>query len=156
MDYKAMTTPMASNLKLLSDASSESVDAMMYHQMIGSLMYLTNTRPYICFAINILSQFLTDPRYVHLMDVKHILRYLKGTVDYGIKYDENQNLHHYVDLGWTCRTNDRNITSGYCFKLGSGMISQFSRKQCFVALRTIEEQYVDPIWIFVRQYGFKR
>ena len=40
MDYKAMTTPMASNLKLLSDASSESVDAMMYHQMIGSLMYL--------------------------------------------------------------------------------------------------------------------
>ena len=44
-DCKAMTTPMASNLKLLSDASYESVDAMMYHQMIGSLMYLTNTRP---------------------------------------------------------------------------------------------------------------
>ena len=44
MDCKAMTTPMASNLKLLSDASFESVDAMMYCQMIGSLMYLTNTR----------------------------------------------------------------------------------------------------------------
>ena len=54
MDCKAMTTPMASNLKLLSDDSSELVDATMYHQMIGSLMYLTNTRPNICFAVNTL------------------------------------------------------------------------------------------------------
>ena len=51
MDCKAMTTPMASNLKLLSDASSKAVDAMMYHQMIESLMYLMNTRPDICFAV---------------------------------------------------------------------------------------------------------
>ena len=55
MDYKAMTTPMASNLKLLSDASSELVDATMYHKMIGSLKYLTNMRPEICFVVNTLS-----------------------------------------------------------------------------------------------------
>ena len=66
MDCKAMTTPMASNLKLLSDASSESVDATMYRQMIGSLMYLMNMRPDIFFAMNTLIQFLTDPRDVHL------------------------------------------------------------------------------------------
>ena len=54
IDRKGMATPMASNLKLLSDASSESVDATMYCQMIGSLMYLTNTRPDICFAVNTL------------------------------------------------------------------------------------------------------
>ena len=84
-----MTTPMASNLKLLSDASSETVDATMYCQMIGSLMYLTNTRPDICFAVNTLSQYLIDLRRVHLTAAKHILRYLKGTVDYGIKYDVN-------------------------------------------------------------------
>ena len=59
----------------------------MYRQMIGSLMYLMNTRPYICFAMNTLSQYLTDLRSVHLMAAKHILRYLKGTIDYGIKYD---------------------------------------------------------------------
>ena len=53
MDCKALTTPMASNLKLLSDASSNSVDAMMYHQMIGSLMYLMNRRLDIFFAVNI-------------------------------------------------------------------------------------------------------
>ena len=90
MDCKTMATPMASNLKLLSDASSESVDATMYCQMIGSLMYLTNMRPYICFAMNTLSQFLTDPRNVHLISSKHILRYLRGTIDYGLKYDANQ------------------------------------------------------------------
>ena len=89
MDCKAMATPMELNLKLLSDASSESVDAMMYLQMIGLLMYLKNTRPNICFAVNTLSQYLTDPRSVHLTAAKHILRYLKGTVDYGLKYDTN-------------------------------------------------------------------
>ena len=77
MDCKAMTTPMALNLKLLSDASLESVDAMMYRQMIGSLMYLTNMRQYICFVVNTLSQFLTNPRHVHLIVAKHILRYLR-------------------------------------------------------------------------------
>ena len=78
MYYKAMATPMASNLKLLSYASSDSVDATMYHQMIGSLMYLTNTRPDICFAVNTLSQFLMDPRHVHLIAAKHVLRHMKG------------------------------------------------------------------------------
>ena len=67
-----ITTPMASNLKLLSVASSETVDATMYHQMIGSLMYLTNTRLDICFVVKTLSQFLTDPRNVHLIATKHI------------------------------------------------------------------------------------
>ena len=79
-----MTTPMALNLKLLSDASLEMVDATMYRQMIWSLMYLTNTRPDIYFAVNTLSQFLTDPRHVDLILAKHILRYLRGTIDYGL------------------------------------------------------------------------
>ena len=81
MDCKSMATPMASNLKLLSDTSSESVDAMMYRQMIGSLMYLTNTRPNICFDVNTLSHFLIDPRHVHLIVAKHILRYLEQVLD---------------------------------------------------------------------------
>ena len=102
MDCKAMNTPMESNLNLLSDASLELVDAMMYHQMIGSLMYLTNTRLDICFAMNTFSQFLTDSRHVHLIAAKHILRYLKGAVEYGLKYDMNRkiDLEGYVDLDW--------------------------------------------------------
>ena len=74
MDCKPIATPMASNLKLLSDTSSETVDATMYHQMIGSLMYLMNTRPDIFFVVNTLSKFLTYSRHVHLIAAKHILR----------------------------------------------------------------------------------
>ena len=62
---------------------SEAVDAMMYRQMIGSLMYLMNMRPDICFDVNTLSQFLIDLRNFHLIAAKHILRYLRGIVDYG-------------------------------------------------------------------------
>ena len=99
MDYKAMATPMASKLKLLIDDSSDIVDAMMYRQMICSLMCLKNTRPYTCFAVNDLSQFLMDLRHAHLV-AKNVVRYLEGKVEYGIKYDMNQktNLHGYVDL----------------------------------------------------------
>ena len=102
MDCKAMKTLVASNLKRLSDASLESVDSMMYHQMIGSLMYMMNTRPNTWFSMNTLSQFLVDPRHVHLIAPKHILRYLKGTVYFGHKYEENQkiNLEGYVDSNW--------------------------------------------------------
>ena len=85
------------------------LNATMYHQMIGSLMYLMNTRPDICFAVNTLSQHLTDPRSVHLTAAKHILRYLKGIVDYGLKYDVNQkiNLEGYVDSDWAVSAIDR-------------------------------------------------
>ena len=83
-----MTKPMASNLRLLIDASSEMVDSTMYRPIICLLMYLKDTRPDICFAVNTL-------RHVHLMVAK-------GIVEYGLKYDMNQkiNLEGYVDLDW--------------------------------------------------------
>ena len=67
MNFKSMTTPMMTNLKLFGDTTSERVDATLYRQMIGSLMYLTNTRPDICFAVNILSQYMVELRRVHLI-----------------------------------------------------------------------------------------
>ena len=85
MDCKAMTTPMELNLKLLSVASSESVDSTMYRQMIFSLIYPMNARLDTCFAVNTL-------RHVHLITVNHILRYLKGTINYGLKYEANRRL----------------------------------------------------------------
>ena len=109
-----MATPMASNLKLLGDASLDMVNATMYRYMIGSLMYLTNTRLDICFAVNTLIQFLIDPRNVHSIATKHILRYLRGTVDYGLKYEVSQkiNLEGYVDSDWAGSAIDRKRTSG--------------------------------------------
>ena len=70
--------------------------------MICSLMYLTNMRPDIFFSMNTLSQFLIDPRHLHLIVANHILRYLRGTVDYGLNYEVNRmiNLEGYVDSEW--------------------------------------------------------
>jgi hypothetical protein len=58
----------------------------MYRQITSSLMYLTNTRPDICFVVNTLSLYMVESRRVHLVAEKHVLRYLKGTVDYGLRY----------------------------------------------------------------------
>ena len=70
--------------------------------MIGSLMYLINTRLDIFFVVNTLSQFLMDLRHVHLMVAKHAVRYLKSTIDYGLKYEANPNINlkGYVDSNW--------------------------------------------------------
>ena len=94
--------------------------------------------------MNTLSQYLTDPRSVHLTAAKHILRFLKGTVDYGLKYNVNQkiNLEGYVDLDWAGSAIDRKSTSGCCFSMGSCVISWFSRKQSYVSLSTAEAEYV--------------
>jgi hypothetical protein len=62
-------------------------------------MYLKNTRPYICFSVNTLSQFLVEPRHVHLVAAKHVMRYLKGTLDCGLSYDGD---HDFTLSGYCC------------------------------------------------------
>ena len=86
IDCKDMTTPMTTNLKLLNDYTSKAVDATLYRQIIGSLMYLTNTRPDICFVVNNLSQYMLNPKHIHSVGAKHVMRYLKGTLYYGLRY----------------------------------------------------------------------
>ena len=130
LECKPMATPMDSNLKLLAEDSSELVDMTHYRQIIGSLMYLKNTRPYICFALNTLSQYLVQPRRVHLVTAKHVMRYLKGTIDFGLYYDGSHEyiLYGYTDADWAGSISDKKITLGICFCLGSAMSSWFSRK----------------------------
>ena len=71
LDFKSMDTPMDNNMKLFSDETSELVDMTQYRHIIESLMYLTNTRSVICFDVNTLSQYLVNPRCVHLIAAKH-------------------------------------------------------------------------------------
>ena len=101
MECKAMATPMESNLKLLRYSSSEMVDGTMYRQIICSLMILTITRPDTCFFVNNLVQFLRYLRHSDLV-AKNAVRYLKGTIEYGLKIEKNQktNWHGYVDYDW--------------------------------------------------------
>jgi hypothetical protein len=81
---------------------------------------------------------MVEPIHVHMIAVKHILRYLKGTIDYGLRYtsDQETSLHGYADLDWAGSVADRKSTSGCCFSLGSTVIAWFSRKQTSVALST--------------------
>ena len=86
LDCKAMNTLMVTNLKLLNDDSLDTIDITMYRNIIGSLMYLTNTRPNIFFVVNKLIQYMVEPRHVHLVAEKHVMRYLKVTLDCGLRY----------------------------------------------------------------------
>ena len=93
-------------------------------------MYLTNKRSYICFVVNTFSQYLGNPRCVHLIVAKHVIRYLKGTSDLGHYYgrDHDYKLYEYTDSDWAGSVSDMKSTSGGCYCLGSAMISWFSRK----------------------------
>ena len=84
-------------------------------------MYLKNTRPYICFAVNTLSQYFIQPRRVHLVTAKHVMRYLKGTIEFGLYYDDSHEyrLYGYIDADWAGDISDRKSTLGRCFCLGS-------------------------------------
>jgi hypothetical protein len=156
LECKPMNTPMEAKLKLLVDTSSKLIDPTLYRQIIGSLMYLTNTRLDICFVVNTLSQFLVEPGHVHLVDAKHVMRYLKGAIDYGLIYDGGHDftLSGYTDADWAGSVSDRKSTSGCCFSLGSVMILWQSKKQSSMALSTVEAEYIvvcsascEAIWL---------
>jgi hypothetical protein len=144
LECKSMNTPMEAKLKLLVDTSSNLIDATLYKQIIGSLMYLMSTRLDIYFVVNTLSQFLVEPRHVHLVAAKHVMRYLKGTMDYGLSYDGDHDftLSGCNDADWAGRVADKKSTSGCCFSLGLAMISWQSRKQFNISLSTTEVKYI--------------
>jgi hypothetical protein len=81
-----MATPMINNLKKVSASYSKLVDPTLYRKLIGSLMYLVNTKLDICFVMNTLSQFMMEMRQEHWVASKQVLRYLRGTVEYGLRY----------------------------------------------------------------------
>ena len=131
MECKPAATPMEVNPhKLKYDMNkSKPIDPTYYIHIIGSLMYLVKTRPEICYATHALSQFMCAPKKIHLHPAKYILRYLKGTIGMGIKYDKvNIELFGYLDSDWVGSSIEWKSTSGYCFSLGSRMVSWSSQK----------------------------
>ena len=94
--------------------------------------------------MNTLSQYLVQPKRVHLIAAKHVMRYLKGTIEFGLYYDgiHEYRLYDYTDADWARSVSDRKNTSGGCYSLGSAMSSWFSRKQSSVSLRTTKVEYI--------------
>ena len=103
--------------------------------MIGSLLYLTGTRPDIMHVVGIVGRFQANPKETHLQAVKRIFKYLQGTQNYGLWYprDTDLTLHAYTDADWAGSMDDRKSTSGGAFFMGSRLVSWFSKKQSSIA-----------------------
>ena len=115
----------------------------MYRQLVGSLIYLTLTRPDITYAVSVISRFMQKPKKPHLEAIKRILRYVKGSIDYGILYhnDRNFEVAGYCDADYAGDLDTRRSTTGYVFKLGSGAASWCSKRQPTVSLSSTKVEY---------------
>jgi hypothetical protein len=120
------------------------LDATVYRQLVGLLMYLVNTRLDICYAVNQLSQVMVKPTKLFWKAGKHVLRYLKGKFEYGLWYRQMDevNLHGFMDADWPGGPMDRKSTSGGIFHIGSTAVSWYNRKQRSLALGSAEAEYM--------------
>eukprot|EP00253_Pinus_taeda_P014262 PITA_14262 len=91
-DCRPMATQMITNWKKIDASEDKDIDPTLYRQFIASLMYLVNTRLDICYVVNTLSQFMVEPKRAHWAAAKHVLRYLQGTVDYGLLYTRSKDI----------------------------------------------------------------
>ncbi|CAJ2637049.1 unnamed protein product [Trifolium pratense] len=146
-DCKPVATPMNQKEKFSKEDGAERVDENLYRSLIGCLMYLTATGTDIMYVVSLLSRYTHCASEIHFQAAKRILRYVKGTVDYGIRFNQVQNfrLLGYSDSDWAGCVDDMRSTSGYCFTLGSGVFSWCSKKQEVIAQSTAEAEYIAAV-----------
>ncbi|KAH9750253.1 hypothetical protein KPL71_013814 [Citrus sinensis] len=138
------STPMSTTIKLDKDEKGKEVDIKTYRGMIGSLLYLTASRPDIMFSVYLCARFQSCPKESHILAVKRIFRYLIGTINLGLWYPRGTHidLTCYSDADFAGYKVDRKSTSGTCHFLGHSLVSWFSKKQNSVALSTTEAEYI--------------
>ncbi|GAU32547.1 hypothetical protein TSUD_64420 [Trifolium subterraneum] len=143
-EAKIMSTPMHPSTSLDKDEKGKDVSQKEYRGMIGSLLYLTASRPDIVFAVGLCARFQTSPKESHLIAVKRIFRYLVGTPDVGLWYKKGSHfdLQAYCDADYAGDKIERKRTSGACQFLGEALVSWCCRKQNTIALSTTEAEYV--------------
>ncbi|GKA23847.1 putative ribonuclease H-like domain-containing protein [Tanacetum coccineum] len=141
---KTTSTHMETSKPLMKDENAEDVDVHLYRSMIGSLMYLTSSRPDIMFVVCACARFQVTPKVSHLHAVKRIFRYLKGQPKLGLWYPKDSpfDLEAYTDSDYAGASLDRKSTTGGCQFLGSRLISWQCKKQTVVANSTTEAEYV--------------
>jgi hypothetical protein len=135
---------MSTSVKISSDLAGKPVDPSLYRSMIGSLLYLTASRPDIAFSVGVCARFQENPKESRLTTVKRIIRYVNDTLPYGIWYSRDTNLvvAGYSDTDWTGNANDRKSTSGGCFYVGNNLVAWMSKKQDSISLSTAEAEYI--------------
>ncbi|GJW16839.1 putative ribonuclease H-like domain-containing protein [Tanacetum coccineum] len=165
VNVKTASTPIETQKPLVKDEEASDVDVHLYRSMIGSLMYLTASRPDIMFAVCACSRFQVTPKTSHLSAVKRIFRYLKGKPKLGLWYPRvsSFDLEAYSDSDYAGANLDRKSTTGGCQFLGRRLISWQCKKQTIVATSTTEAEYVaaanccgQVLWIQnqMLDYGF--
>jgi hypothetical protein len=129
------------------------VNELVYRKLVKSLIYLTSTRIDLSYAVSFISRFMTSPKVEHWIATKRVLRYVKGTLDFGILYNRSKDprLCGYTDSDWAGFVDDRKSTSRYVFNLGTGVVTWTSKKQHAVALSLIEVKYRGAVKEHVRQ-----
>nr|GEU37532.1 retrovirus-related Pol polyprotein from transposon TNT 1-94 [Tanacetum cinerariifolium] len=143
-DSKPMKTPMSSDTKLTKDEERESVDSTKYRGVIGSLLYLTASRPDIMFSVCLCAHFQEAPKTSHLEAVKRIFPYIKVTMHLGLVYPKGTGIETvvYVDSDHAEDYVDQKSTSGICMFVGCCLTSWFSKKQIALSISTTEAEYV--------------
>lgn len=141
---KSVASPLVLNCKLSKDDGEKLVDPTPYRSIVGSLLYLTITRPDLAYSASFLSRFMNAPSTSHVGAAKRVLRYLKGSINFGIMFERNKDvkLEGYADSDWAGSIDDMKSTSGYVFSLGSGIFCWNSKKQSVVAQSTAEAEYI--------------
>ena len=126
------------------DEAGSEVNQTMYKGLIGSLLYLTASRPDIMFVVCLCARFMSGPKESYLKAAKRILKYLKGTISMGLWYPSHSPIHlvGYSDSDFAGCKLDKKSTSETCHLLGSSLISWHSKKQACVALSTAEAEYI--------------
>jgi hypothetical protein len=142
-DCKSSPTPFLSGFKLEDGRETPMVDNTLYRQLVGSLLYLTHSRPDLSYAVGTVSKFMQEPHELHWKAAKSILRYVQGTITFGIHYvvDSTLDLIEFTDSNWAGNSTDCTSTSGYSLSLGSRPICWSSKKQAAISLSSAEAKY---------------
>jgi hypothetical protein len=144
LESNEVSSPIVPGFKINKDENGITVDEIYYKQLVGSLMYLTAIRPDMMFVTGLISRFMAKPIELHLQVAKRALRYLKGTVNYGIHYKKggDDGLFAFTDSDYAGDVEDRKSTSGYVFLLSLGAVTWSLKKQPIVTFSTTEAEFV--------------
>ncbi|XP_052288532.1 uncharacterized mitochondrial protein AtMg00810-like [Citrus sinensis] len=145
MNYcKPISTPVECGVKLSKHDEGEDIDPTFFKSLVGSLHYLTCTRPDILYAVGLVSRYMENPKTAHFKAAKRILRYIKGTTNFGLLYSfsNDYKLVGYSDSDWGGDVNDRRSTTGFVFFMGDIAFTWILKKQHIVTLSTCEAEYV--------------
>ena len=142
-DCKPSPSPFQSGVKITATCTSPEVDATLYRQLVGSLLFLTHTCPDLSFVVGIVAQSMQTPYESHWKEAKRILCYVCGTVQFRIHYSSvgTPLLVGFTDSDWADNPDDRKSTVGYVFSLGSEPVTWACKKQHVIALSSVEAEY---------------